>query len=131
MQNIIVSFRRRFQLWEYSVGHGQLILRSTKSSDVTTTIDVLFKNVAVLHLSAIMEGLSVSEATEEDRQRMCSRVELSELEGRKIFIVSASRFIGYVIAGAVAWHEDSREYHEPSYFAMRSGKRTKEDLKPN
>ena len=113
-----VSFPRRFQMWAYTVGHGQLLLRSVKATDWPTRIDVLFKNVAAVHLPTIMDRLAVSEATDTERAELRVQVgAASRLEGQRVFIVRGSGFTGYVVAGVMAWHEDEREYHETSYFS--------------
>jgi hypothetical protein len=86
--------------------------------DLPTRIDVLFKNVAAVHLPTILDGLAVSEATEEEKTELHVQVGLTRLDGRKVFVVHGSNFMGYVIAGIVAWHEDEREHYEPSHFIL-------------
>src|SRR5580692_3599743 len=111
-----IDFPRSFQMWAYTVGHAQLLLRSPKSTDLPTRIDVLFKNVAAVHLPTILDGLTISGATEEEKSELHVQVGLPRLDGRKVFVVRGSNFIGYVIAGVVAWHEDEREHYEASHF---------------
>ena len=62
MSEEIISFQRRFQVWLYLVGHGQLLLRSNRSEKFSTRIDVLFKNIAAMELPTVFDGLSVAEA---------------------------------------------------------------------
>ncbi len=46
IERALVSYPdRRFQLWAYTVSHGSLLLRSTKTDDEPTRVDVLFRNV--------------------------------------------------------------------------------------
>jgi hypothetical protein len=52
----ILDSDRKFQVWKYTVGHSQLLLRSTKSPDCSTRIDVLFKGVSEFHLPASFVG---------------------------------------------------------------------------
>ena len=117
MTTSTLNFSRRFQLWTYTVGHGQLLLRSPKTTNLPTRIDVLFKNVAAIHLPTILDGLVVSEAAGLESEELSVQCDPSRLEGRKIFVIHGSNFTGYVIAGAVAWHEDHYEYDEPSQFS--------------
>jgi hypothetical protein len=116
-----ITFARRFQLWAYTVGHGQLLLRSPKSAGLSTRVDVLFKNVAAIHLPTILDGLAVSEATEGQKSELRVQVDPLRLEGRRVFVVRGTNFMGYVVAGVVASHEDEREYHEPSHFSLAPG----------
>lgn len=64
-----------------------------------------------------LDSLTVTNATEQEVLEMHLPVDPAE-EGRKTYIVRDSRFTGYVIAGAVAWHEDELEYNDPSYFRI-------------
>jgi hypothetical protein len=109
---------RCFQLWRYAVGHGQLLLRSTKTPSKPTRIDVLFKDVAALHLPASFDGLSISEASEVEQADLNLQVGSKGMRERKTYILSGSNFQGYVIAGAVASDEDEGEYDDPSFFAI-------------
>jgi hypothetical protein len=113
-----IHFPRNFQLWRYAVGHGQLLLRSTKTPSQPTRIDVLFKNVAALHLPASFDGLSISEASEVEAAGLHLQIGSKEMRERKTFIVRSTCFQGYVIAGAVASHEDNGEYGDPGFFTI-------------
>ena len=117
MPNNSVNSTRRFQIWAYTVGHGQLLLRSVKGETFSTRIDVLFKNVAAIHLPTLFDGLAVAEATEMEKRELLVQVDSLRLEGRKVFVVRGSSFTGYVVAGVVAWHEDELEYYDPSHFS--------------
>jgi hypothetical protein len=121
MPTSVPTSSRRFQLWTYTVGHGQLLLRSPKASGLPTRIDVLFKNVAALHLPTMLNGLAISEATEDEKSKLDVRVDPLRLEGRRVFLVREQHFTGYVVAGVVAWVEDELEYYEPSHFSLTPG----------
>ena len=41
----VANFQRPFQVWLYSVSHGQLLLRSNRSDQLATRVDVLFTRV--------------------------------------------------------------------------------------
>lgn len=107
-----VSFPRTFQLWSYTVSHGQLLLRSTKGDMHSSRVDVLFKNVAAVCLPTTCHNLTVEEVG--SQQVPPVGLEPKLLKGRKFFKVSCVGFSGYVIAGLLAWHEDNGEYHDPS-----------------
>jgi hypothetical protein len=117
MSDYILNSPRTYQLWRYAVGHGQLLLRSTKSADRPTRVDVLFKNVAVLNLPTHFDGISISEASEAEVGKFVNLE--SELMGtRRLFLVCSENFQGYVIAGAVFSHEDQGEYNDSSFFPI-------------
>ena len=120
MTTEIINFQRRFQMWSYTTSHSELLLRSPKTPRLPTRIDVFFKDVKAIHLPTAFDGLVISEAIESEILELHIQFGSPNLEGRKVFVVHDSQFRGYVIAGALAWHEDEREYHDPSYFSITS-----------
>ena len=118
MRKQIISFQRSFQMWAFSVGHLQLLMRSTKVPGFPTRIDILFKNVDVIQLPTKFDGLMISEDSEKKIKELYPWIDSRTIEGQKLFCVRGSNFMGHVIAGAVAWHEDELEYHDPSHFSI-------------
>ena len=121
MSTQIIKFERRFQIWKYTVGHTQLLLRSTKSPDFPTRIDVLFKGVEAFHMPTTFTGLSIAEASEEEFRTLCS-LRPSPCFGKstKVLKVQGSDFLGYVAASVVVCHEDEGEYDDPSFFSKEN-----------
>ncbi len=109
-----------FQMWKYTVGHRQLLLRSTKSDDAPTRIDVFFKGVSEFQLPTSLYGLSISEASAQEIESVnfCSEPDSRE-RNSKVFIVKSRKFSGYVVASLLLLHEDQGEYHDPSFFAKK------------
>ena len=106
-------------MWEYTAGHSQLLLRSTKSDRNPTTVDVLFKNVSAIRLQTVIDGLTIAEAFEEDRQDIANQCGVTLRDAHRVFIIDSLNGTGSIIAGAVAWHEDQRDYNDASHFALR------------
>jgi hypothetical protein len=118
MRAEIISSEREFQIWKYTVGHSQLLLRSTKSPTSPTRIDVLFKGVAQFHLPTSFTGLSIAEGTGADVKRLCSLHASPSLDKDvKVFTIKGVDFVGYVAALVVFSHEDEGEYDDPSFFS--------------
>ena len=104
---------RTFQLWEYHIGHKQLLLRSTKESDHPTRVEVAFKNVRALKIPTVMRDLSISLAS--DSMATAARGQTgTDARTASVFAVVGSGFEGYVIAGVAFGHEDEGEYSDPS-----------------
>ncbi len=121
MPTEIINSERRFQIWKYTVGHQQLLLRSTKSSSSRTRIDVLFKGVAQFHLPTSFTGLSIAEGTDADVLKLCSLRESRSLgKDVKVFTVKGVDFFGYVAALIAVCHEDEGEYQDPSFFSKNN-----------
>ena len=66
----IINSKRFFQLWSYSVSHSELLFRSAKSIEYPTRIDVFFKGVKEIHLPTTSNGLSITEASDADIQKI-------------------------------------------------------------
>src|SRR5262245_15798235 len=109
-------FQRRFEMWLYAVGHGQLLLRSNRSDEVPTRIEVLFKNVAALELPTLFDGLSITEATSDEAQSLNIQLGSCPADRRKVFLLRGTNYLGYVVAGAVFWHEDQGNHYDESFF---------------
>jgi hypothetical protein len=55
------SSSRSFQVWRYVVSHRQLLLRSSRTPEVTTRLELLFKNVSAIKLPTHLDALRVRE----------------------------------------------------------------------
>jgi hypothetical protein len=86
---------RHFQVWAYTVSHGQLLLRSTQSDQDATRIEVLFKGVTRVDLPMSVDGLHV---------RRNGKEYAAQGDGWRGSIVALARF-------AI---EDSGGYADPS-----------------
>jgi hypothetical protein len=119
MPSPIISSHRRFRIWSYKVGHLQLLLRATKTDDFPTRIDVLFKGVKEFHLPTAFDGLSISEASDEETLKLRDLRKSPTLYNReKVFTVQGTDFVGYVVALIAVPHEDEGEYSDPSFFDL-------------
>jgi hypothetical protein len=99
MPTEIINSERMFQIWKYTVGHSQLLLRSTKSPTSPTRIDVLFKGVTQFHLPTSFAGLSLAEGTDAEVRQLCILRESPRFgKDVKVFTVKGSDFLGYVAA---------------------------------
>ena len=121
MPTEIITSERQFQVWKYTVGHSQLLLRSTKSTGFQSRIDVLFKGVTEFHLPTSFTGLSITELSAADDRQLCNlRKSFSVGKDAKVFKVQGTDFLGYVTALIAICLEDEGEYDDPSYFAKNN-----------
>lgn len=121
MSTKVLNSDREFQVWKYTVSHGQLLLRSTKSPDCSTRIDVLFKGVSEFHLPASFVGLSITDASDSEVRILCTLRKTPSLQKDvRVFKLQGKDFLGYVAALAVFCHEDEGEYYDPSFFAKNN-----------
>ena len=111
----LFSSTRRFRLWSYTVGHRELLLRATKEipdSSLETRVDVLFVNVIEINIPTTLPEIEIVEADEAMRS---VRPELLG-DDQKLFILRGLGYIGHVVGGAMASHEDMKEWGDPSYW---------------
>lgn len=102
MAEVVFESDRSFQLWAYSVGHAQLLLRSVRDSEHATRIDVLFVGTRHVNVPTTLEGLRVE-------------------RGGDRFRLSGKGWEGTIEALNVAYAEDEGEYYDASPFAESSG----------
>ena len=93
---------RTFQVWDYTVSHAQLLLRSVKDSDHESRIDVLFVGTRHVNVPTTMEGLRIERDAEN-------------------FRLSGAGWVGTVEALNMSHAEDQGEYDDASPFAESSG----------
>ncbi|MGO4549589.1 hypothetical protein AB4059_00575 [Lysobacter sp. 2RAF19] len=87
------------------MSHGQLLIRSSKTKDRPTQIDILFKNVAAICIPTMFDGISI--------------VSNAVPEGLPRFDVLTSSGSGYIVAGAVVVDESDLDYHNASPLLNR------------
>jgi hypothetical protein len=86
---------RHFQVWAYTVSHGQLLLRSTKSDQEATRVEVLFKGVTRFDLPMSLDGFHVRR------------------NGRE-YTAHGDGWSGSIVALAMFTVEDDGHYADPS-----------------
>jgi|SRR5215472_4807764 len=104
---------RAFQLWEYRVSHGSLLIRSPKGPGVTRNIDLICMGVEYLAAPRHLRGLQLVEATAEEIR------DLSGLLGKTLHpsnvrvISSQSRRYPIVAAGFEVSENDGDIFDSP------------------
>lgn len=88
-------YDRRFQIWEYKVGHQQLLIRSPKSQDHATNLDLIFVGVDYLAVPKSMNGISIVPANQAELEFASafagshSQVIVLETGGKRHTVVAA------------------------------------------
>lgn len=108
---MVISTDRMFKIWAYRISHGQLLLRSGRSAEHGTRIDLLFKDVSLLCLPSVLHGLTVEDMGPDSTLP----VEGFVLQpGQHVFRLTTKAFVGYVAASVAFVHEDQGDYFETS-----------------
>ena len=109
-----ISIRRRFQVWSYAVGHGLLLLRSTKNEEHDTQVDILFTNVSFMSLPTLCEHVHIVEVPKEKLMNLPIQAGVLGIGDRNCYQVSGIDWSGYVVAGTVRSVENTAEYFDRS-----------------
>jgi hypothetical protein len=101
-------------VFSYAASHGLLLLRSRKTPQVKTRLDVLFQDVRAMELRSWFEGLVIEEVDAIFLQGVRSNpIELIE-KGNKVYSLRGNRWSGFIVGGIVSFKEDDGEYMTPS-----------------
>jgi hypothetical protein len=119
MARVIIRSTRSFQVWSYSVSHCELLIRSVKSAEWPTRVDIIFKGVEAVHLPTLATQLSITETSDADIRKPPTLRQGSLGKDMKVFLVEGADFVGYVAALIALVHEDDGEYYDPSFFTTK------------
>ena len=112
---------RYFKVWQYTVGHRRLLLRSSRDRPPETRIDVHFANVSIMVLRPSYEGLVIRRADDEECEKVGLDYGVEVLPGRLFALGHGLR--SFVVSAPPQWHEDEGEMDDPSWFGQMRGTR--------
>ncbi|MER6096590.1 hypothetical protein ABT154_12190 [Streptomyces sp. NPDC001728] len=107
--DVPVVFERPLSLFAYIIGHGQILLRGEPNPDagLSTTVEVLFKNVGALSLRDHYSRLTVRLASPGEADRIRDADPRPWRDRRAFVLETDSGADGHVVAGAMYWGERS------------------------
>ncbi|MBH5336700.1 hypothetical protein IHE55_18755 [Streptomyces pactum] len=114
----VAHWIRKFQVWQYSVTHSTLLLRSFHPQKYATRIDVLFSAVALMHLQPSYESLRVERAASQEMADVLPP-STPACDHGSLFLLNGGE--GYVQAANFSWHEDNGDHRAPSHFGPLRG----------
>lgn len=107
----LFSSDRLFQVWQYTVSHRQLLLRSTRDEAFPKRLEILFKAVDFMAVPPILDGLKITACSPPEGELAAA----SAVAGSAIWYRLESRgTTAHVAAGAMVLGEDELEYDDPS-----------------
>nr|BFD86908.1 hypothetical protein StreXyl84_63090 [Streptomyces sp. Xyl84] len=112
---------RYFKVWQYTVGHRRLLLRSSRDRPPQTRIDVHFANVDLMVLRPGYNGLAIRRADDEECRTVGLDYGVDVLPGRLFALGDGLR--SFVVSAPPQWHEDEGEMDDPSWFGQMRGTR--------
>jgi hypothetical protein len=91
---------RRFQLWEYRVSHGGLLIRSPKGPSAPVNVDLVFDGVEFVSCRRLMRGIELLEASSEDLRRVVDAIGVVG-NGDRVFVLSSEGVRHLVVASSL------------------------------
>ena len=105
---------RKFSLMSYAAGHGPLLLRSGKTDNYPTRLDVLILDVRAMEIRSWFEGIEIRQVDHGYLQGFPSNpTDLIE-EGLNVYALSGRGWQGFILGGRLLVHEDEADMMAPS-----------------
>jgi hypothetical protein len=105
---------REFQLWQYRVSHGELLVRSPKDSKHPRNADVMFAGVDYVELPRFLIDLEVDEPSDEDATRAQDRLGKS-IERKTVFVLKSQGRRCIVVAAGMKVAESDMDIFESPF----------------
>ena len=119
MQTNLKCFKsdRKFWVIGYGAGHGPLLLRSGKTDEHHTRIDVLILDIRAMEIRSWSEGFEIALVDQAYLRdfRSCP-AEMME-PGLNVYAISGKGWQGFILGGKLCVHEDEADFMAPSAFA--------------
>ncbi len=107
---------RKFGLFSYGVSHGPLLLRSGKTEEHGTRLEVLITDVRVMEIRVWFTGIHIQEVELARLANRLSRPAGMFEAGLKAYLLSSSEWEGFVLGGSLHTAEDDGSFFDLSAF---------------
>jgi hypothetical protein len=110
----LIESNRSFVIYSYTASHGLLLLRSRKTKEISTRLDVLFQDVRAMEIRSWFTGLTIEEVGADFLKSFASNPAQMVEPGNKIYALRGIGWQGFIVAGIVSSKEDNDEFAAPS-----------------
>jgi hypothetical protein len=114
--------KRSFVIFSYAASHGLLLLRSRKTKEFPTRIDILFQDVRAMELRSWFDGVTIEEVDVAFLKDFDSNPAQMIEPGNKVYAVKGHEWLGFIVGGIVSTREDDGEFFGPSGLISEAGK---------
>jgi hypothetical protein len=121
---------RRFVISIYLHGRGLLLLRSNRTNENSTRIDVLIQDVRAMEMRCWSDGITIEEVGPEFLAGFRSNPAEMIERGMKVYSVSGSDWQGFVLGGIVTTQEGEGDPVGPSSLIWLPNNKQLEILDP-
>lgn len=114
---------RKFSVFSYGISHGPLLIRSGKTDQHQSRIDILVNDVRAVDIRSWFEGIEISEVAQDYLRDFPSNpIEMMEI-GLRAYKLAGRGWKGFVVGGSLSIHEDEAEFMAPSALLPEFGTR--------
>jgi len=114
MDDTVFNSDRSFVVFSYAHSHGLLLLRSMKTVELPTRIDILIQNVRAMEIRSWFHGVEIVEVSPEFLLGFDSNsIEMVE-PGNRVYALNGRGWQGFIVGGIVTVAEDQGEFTAPS-----------------
>jgi hypothetical protein len=90
---------REFKFWDYNVSHKQMLVRSPRTPDLSSNIDVVFWGVEFVEIATALIGVEIELATHAQLAAIAARCKDIANRGNVYVVSSENKQYGVVAAG--------------------------------
>jgi hypothetical protein len=105
---------KNFQLWEYQVSHGSLLIRSPKKSDQVENVDLKFFGVEYISVPRHLKEIFVSDVSNQEIQLLESILGKS-ITKNKVFVLESSTGRHMIVALTMKIEKNKLEIFESPF----------------
>ena len=111
---IEIPLSRAFQLWEYKVSHGSLLIRSPKTIDQKTNIDLKFFGVEYISVPRHMQEITLVPALRK-QIRMLESLLGKSIEKEHVFVIDTPAGRHIIVAAGMKIDENHLDIFESPF----------------
>lgn len=106
---------RRFQLWEYRVSHGSLLVRSPRGPKAALNVDIVFVGVEYVAAPRLMHGIHLLPGEPDDVARVTRETERELGAVDRVFVLSSAGHRHLVVAAGYRVEEHQRDIFDSPF----------------
>jgi hypothetical protein len=113
---MIYFSERSFSVFSYDISHGLLLLRSGKTNDYNTRIDILFKDVVAIESRMKINKILIKIEDPSFISNAMSKSSLIIEPGHKVYSLTSDDWVGFIVGGMITVHEDNEDFFKKSFL---------------
>ncbi|MDO1450200.1 hypothetical protein Q0590_28225 [Rhodocytophaga aerolata] len=127
-EEVFVS-ERYFTIFDFYISHGQFLLRSSKDSNYSENIDIIFYDTRYIQMATFLHGVSISKISNPGSVIHESVINLLKNVDCYLFEISSNKESYFIVSTFVRVYENNLEFTETSLGVIENKGRVREIAK--